>query len=443
MITENVSTLKINKLTQTQYERELAAGNIKSNEIYLTPSSSFEDGFSPIANVIQTETGATISITDKNGTTTADISNGEDGEIGGYYTPTMRQTSANGFTLGFQASKDDMPAIDSLDVTLPSGVSPRVSVENIEGGNRVNIVDASGLKTVDIMDGADGHTPIKGTDYWTESDKNEIIDGFKIIDGGDAYTDYTGDTGIKTAVKWTCLGDSITDLRTNRPNNYPYWINYRNPSITVQNLGIGGALICFDRDNTLSDGSPVNSLYTQAQSIAADTDIITVFGGVNDYNWSVPLGTFTTNLSGYPTTKLATAKGGKTVADGGGVPNGGTFYQGVYRLAKYLRETYPDKPIVWFTPMTFGVGNTEGKDVQNQYGNTIYQYMDAIKEVTGYFSIPCYDLGRLCNITPRIQAMQNKYYFDTLHPNAQGSLIISRIIEREIKKTLGEWGVNL
>lgn len=37
MITENVSTLKINKMTQAQYNRELAAGNIKDNEIYLTP----------------------------------------------------------------------------------------------------------------------------------------------------------------------------------------------------------------------------------------------------------------------------------------------------------------------------------------------------------------------------------------------------------------------
>ena len=93
--------------------------------------------------------------------------------------------------------------------------------------------------------------------------------------------------------------------------------------------------------------------------------------------------------------------------------------------------------------MTFGVGNSEGKDVKNKYNNTIYQFMDAIKEVAGYFSIPCYDLGRLCSITPRIQAMQDAYYFDNLHPNANGSLIISRIIEREMKKVLMEWGVSL
>ena len=37
------------------------------------------DGFSPVATVTQTASGATVSITDKNGTTTANISNGADG----------------------------------------------------------------------------------------------------------------------------------------------------------------------------------------------------------------------------------------------------------------------------------------------------------------------------------------------------------------------------
>lgn len=37
MITKNLSTLKINKLTQEQYDREHAAGNLDENAIYLTP----------------------------------------------------------------------------------------------------------------------------------------------------------------------------------------------------------------------------------------------------------------------------------------------------------------------------------------------------------------------------------------------------------------------
>ena len=37
MITENLSTLKIHKLTKEQYERELYAGRIDPNALYLTP----------------------------------------------------------------------------------------------------------------------------------------------------------------------------------------------------------------------------------------------------------------------------------------------------------------------------------------------------------------------------------------------------------------------
>jgi hypothetical protein len=37
LITENLSTLKIHKLTQAQYERELEAGRIDPNALYLTP----------------------------------------------------------------------------------------------------------------------------------------------------------------------------------------------------------------------------------------------------------------------------------------------------------------------------------------------------------------------------------------------------------------------
>lgn len=40
MITENLSTLKINKLTQEQYDRELAAGRIDENALYLTPDEA-------------------------------------------------------------------------------------------------------------------------------------------------------------------------------------------------------------------------------------------------------------------------------------------------------------------------------------------------------------------------------------------------------------------
>lgn len=42
MKTENLSTLIIHRLSQAQYDRELAAGNINENEFYLTPDENFD-----------------------------------------------------------------------------------------------------------------------------------------------------------------------------------------------------------------------------------------------------------------------------------------------------------------------------------------------------------------------------------------------------------------
>jgi hypothetical protein len=40
--TQNISTLKIHKLTQAQYERELEAGRIDENAFYLTPDKEID-----------------------------------------------------------------------------------------------------------------------------------------------------------------------------------------------------------------------------------------------------------------------------------------------------------------------------------------------------------------------------------------------------------------
>lgn len=81
------------------------------------------DGFSPVANVTQTENGATISITDKTGTTTAVIQNGKDGENG--------DAGADGF-------------------------SPTVTVEQTETGAKITATDKNGTTSAEIKNGKDG-----------------------------------------------------------------------------------------------------------------------------------------------------------------------------------------------------------------------------------------------------------------------------------------------
>lgn len=54
------------------------------------------------------------------------------------------------------------------------GISPVVKVEPIEGGHRITITDAVGTQTADVLDGKDGHTPVKGEDFFTPEDVQEI-----------------------------------------------------------------------------------------------------------------------------------------------------------------------------------------------------------------------------------------------------------------------------
>ena len=116
-----------------------------------------KDGISPSATVESNSDGAVITITDATGTTTAQIYNGSNG----------------------------LPGADGQD-----GFSPTIEVTDTETGVLLTITDSTGTKTATINDGVagpqgpagkdgvngqDGHTPIRGTDYWTENDKTEIV----------------------------------------------------------------------------------------------------------------------------------------------------------------------------------------------------------------------------------------------------------------------------
>ena len=71
------------KLSETEQELNLvtSVNGIQADE-YGNVDVKGNDGFSPVAKVTQTDTGAVISITDKKGTTTATVANGKDGAKG-------------------------------------------------------------------------------------------------------------------------------------------------------------------------------------------------------------------------------------------------------------------------------------------------------------------------------------------------------------------------
>lgn len=185
------------------YNRGSSGGN--------DPGQDGEDGFSPIATVTQTAEGATISITDKNGTTTATVTNGKDGEDGdpGRGIKSIARTSGNGAA----------GTVDTYTITYTDNTKSTFAVRN--GANGTNGIDgddgitphigsngswyigstdtgikaqgeqgpkgdtgttgpkgdtgATGSQGPKGADGANGKTPVRGTDYWTPADQEAIV----------------------------------------------------------------------------------------------------------------------------------------------------------------------------------------------------------------------------------------------------------------------------
>lgn len=81
---------------------------------------------------------------DENGNVNVEGGGGGAGTPGGYYAPSISQPDDNTMRVSYTPSDSSMPAVESRDVTLPAG--------------------------------ADGHAPVKGTDYWTAADQQSIVD---------------------------------------------------------------------------------------------------------------------------------------------------------------------------------------------------------------------------------------------------------------------------
>lgn len=181
MITENLSTLKIHKLTKEQYERECEAGNLDANALYLTPDEEIDlsgyvtaeqlstviddalthakesgefDGADGTDGISATHSwsGTTLTITSASGTSSANLK----GETGadGVGVSSVKQTTTS--------TADDGNNI--ITVTLTNGTTSSFTVQNGSKGS----AGSKGDK------GDSGYTPVRGTDYWTDADKAEI-----------------------------------------------------------------------------------------------------------------------------------------------------------------------------------------------------------------------------------------------------------------------------
>lgn len=192
---------------------------------------------------------------------------------------------------------------------------------------------------------------------------------------------------------WTAIGDSITAGNGGTPYQTVIGDKW---DMKVTTLGYSGA--------TVSGTTGVISL----NGIADKTDYITFWGGVNDFkSGAVTLGDMSSDKS-----------------------NRNTFYGALHYICRLLIKTYPNAKIGFITPMKFVFEGFDETNQTNSKGETLEQYVNAIKEVCGYYGIPVLDLYNENNMNPYITEIKNAYYADGLHPNSKGYIRLSNKIEK-------------
>lgn len=196
------------------------------------------------------------------------------------------------------------------------------------------------------------------------------------------------------------LGDSITEgVGVSSPDRRYFELLKKDYRLSqVNGYGISGSRFA-DQKNPDPD-LPQDRYFASRIDEMEDADGVVVFGGTNDFgHGDAPLGT--------PSDR--TPK---------------TFYGACHDLFERLIKKFPGKPIVIMTPLH----RTEEDDIRTKDGIevTLQTYVDIIREVAEFYSLPVCDMYKNSGLQPRVDIIKEKYIPDGLHPNDAGHVILAK-----------------
>lgn len=184
---------------------------------------------------------------------------------------------------------------------------------------------------------------------------------------------------------WNAMGDSITE-GAGTTKTYHAYLKDELGFASVNNYGIGWSTIAkYDAADTYKS-------MAIRYATMSDADVITVWGGTNDaatHTPQVPIGVMAD----------------RTVD---------TFYGAYHVLLSGLVAKYPGKRLAVFTPMP-----RQSKNAM------LIPYVQAVKDVAGYYSAPCLDLWAVSNIYADSTVVRPMLIPDGTHPNAAGHRLLA------------------
>lgn len=209
------------------------------------------------------------------------------------------------------------------------------------------------------------------------------------------------------------LGNSITA--------YQHYINgfVKLTGCKFVNYGVSGTRIA------MLNAQDTNTFEQRYISMDDDLDAVVVLGGIND---------FRVGLDGRNWGELSD----------GAAPGKYTFYAGLHRLFKGLATKYFGKPVIIMTPMhsyeknlDTGIFDERGEYKINEDGSITFReyggkrlkdYVDAIKDVAQFYSLPVIDLYSYSGMCPSLDVQRGTWFSrtDGLHHNADGGMKVAR-----------------
>ena len=212
-------------------------------------------------------------------------------------------------------------------------------------------------------------------------------------------------------LKMNFLGDSITrGVGASSEDKVYHAILKREAGLLeARNYGISGTRYAVQKgtekrpkDNYFD----VNAFSERFDQMDDDADVVVVFGGTNDYgHGDAPFGEFSDRT-----------------------PD--TFYGALHFVYAGLIKKYLGKPIVIMTPLhrVGELGACWEKPTDDK--TPLKTYVDAIKEVARYYSLPVLDLFAESGMQPEIPEIKEMYMPDGLHPSDKGYEVIAHKLKK-------------
>jgi lysophospholipase L1-like esterase len=195
------------------------------------------------------------------------------------------------------------------------------------------------------------------------------------------------------------LGDSLTS-----PASFKKYIDVvrTNTGANCFNYGVNNSTIAKVTGSSISfvdRYSSIMQLYPDFNYF----DLIIIFGGVNDYANSIPIGSLSSDNT--------------------------TFVGALNQLAYQLQLKYTKAKIIFMTPLISTWANSPYDYMINGVGVILERYREAMREVARLQSCIVFDTHLLSGLNPNNGMIMYTYYdmsnIDGIHPNANGHIRIA------------------